>query len=281
EEDKSESNNENEGQSSDQDEESFGGVPQVKGDVKKGALNFTFVIYQRIAQELAEVGDFTDMNGDEVLEIATQSDIYLRLIKHGLEKDGSDEAKIQLIKAGIAKALLFLFKNREDISSNYSDVFYQLTVGNNQAKQQLLLENKPFRGLLSLFDCHDSHMSLDAIRSINNIIIGSNSINETDKPHPEFKALVKADGIEKIYSLFKGKGNKIIKDHCAICIGIIYRAQEIDDPTMKKEIIGHLKSLVKSGDGSIKDNAKLALKCLSQNSQNSEEIKKEGFEIPE
>ncbi|KAA6359750.1 MAG: hypothetical protein EZS28_044724 [Streblomastix strix] len=89
--------------------------------------------------------------------------------------------------------------------------------------------------------------------------------------------------VQNIYDLFKKSKDQEIKDQAAISIGILYKAQEIDDTEMKTKIIGHLKSIVKetNKDELILDNAKTALKSLARNKANNEEIKKGGFAIPD
>ncbi|KAA6364716.1 MAG: hypothetical protein EZS28_039756, partial [Streblomastix strix] len=123
---------------------------------------------------------------------------------------------------------------------------------------------------------------LDAIRSITNIVVAGYRTVSGNKPHPYFNDMIKDGVVKDIYDLFNASKDEAIKDQAAISIGIVHKAQEIDDQEMKTEIIDHLKSIVKETekDEQILDNAKTALKSLSLNKANNEEIKKDDFAIP-
>ncbi|KAA6393005.1 MAG: hypothetical protein EZS28_011470 [Streblomastix strix] len=146
----------------------------VKGnEKKKGNTKLPIAIYQKIAQDLKEVDNFEDMEDEQMVGIKATNSSYASLISYALDQDDSDEGKLELIQAGISKALLFLFENweMEDLSYQYSKVFLQLTQGDDKNKHQLLYEGDPFPGLTRLFDHEEDEVVQDAIRSITNIVI--------------------------------------------------------------------------------------------------------------
>ncbi|KAA6372243.1 MAG: hypothetical protein EZS28_032230 [Streblomastix strix] len=92
--------------------------------------------------------------------------------------------------------------------------------------------------------------------------------------------MTECDGINKIYELFKRKLNKDITDTSAIIIGLLFKAREITQSKIKKDIIKHLKTLVNDEDEWVKDTSRRKLQDLAQNEVNKAEIEKDGFVIP-
>ncbi|KAA6390525.1 MAG: hypothetical protein EZS28_013947 [Streblomastix strix] len=88
------------------------------------------------------------------------------------------------------------------------------------------------------------------------------------------------DGITKIYELFKRKLDKYIVNKATLCLGQLFKAREINDSEMRKDIIKHLKTLINDEDEWIKIDSILRLYDLAQNEVNKAEIEKDGFVIP-
>ncbi|KAA6342378.1 MAG: hypothetical protein EZS28_052397 [Streblomastix strix] len=158
-----------------------------------------------------------------------------------------------------------------------SQAFDVLTNSDNYKINLLLYELKPFTGLLRLLDCPSSNTSktenkdLDyivadnSIHSILNILIDGGDSTISTSQHPFFQSLSECGGIKKIFELFQKNLNSYTKDYSALIIGFVYRAQEITDQLMKKEIISYLKNLLNDTDDWKKKISLNALKYLSQN----------------
>ncbi|KAA6331446.1 MAG: hypothetical protein EZS28_053386 [Streblomastix strix] len=102
-----------------------------------------------------------------------------------------------------------------------------------------------------------------------------------NQPHPYFESINTLGGVEKVFSLFRRNASKHSKDQAAICIGQIFRAKEIVDADMRREIIAHLKLLINDPVDWVKINQKQALRFLAQNAVNRAEIESDGFVIPQ
>ncbi|KAA6400768.1 MAG: hypothetical protein EZS28_003708 [Streblomastix strix] len=187
------------------------------------------------------------------------------------------------INAGIVDILLHIFSSRDpdDITELYTRGFFVFTYPYSFPMSQLLIEKQPFPSLLLLLTHKDENIIVNILASIDNILYAGAIGSESTSQHPFFTDLASAGGIEKIYSVFKRTSNEYIKKISAICIGIVLKAQEIKDFTMRKEIISHIKSTINDPDEETRNEARLALRCLSQNQVNKAEIECDGFTIPE
>ncbi|KAA6368686.1 MAG: hypothetical protein EZS28_035788 [Streblomastix strix] len=131
---------------------------------------------------------------------------------------------------------------------------------------QILFEKKCFPSLLRLFDHTDIFVNRLAIASIKNIFYGESIESDLSLVHPYFDSLDQEDGIKKIFSLFKRTQDEETKLRSATTLGIAFRAREMTDPEMKIEIISHLKANIDHEDEETRNDVKLAINCLSQNS---------------
>ncbi|KAA6368938.1 MAG: hypothetical protein EZS28_035535, partial [Streblomastix strix] len=192
-------------------------------------------------------------------------------------EDKKDNIGIKrMISSGVIESLLFIFSNRDlnSITRTYSQAFFHITNNSSNEINLLLLEKKPYPGLIRLLEHTDDLIASDAIASIFNILAaGSNTPSDTD-PHPHFESIQACDGIKKIFALFQKNASKFRRDRSALCIGYLFRAQQITDQIMRNEIISHLKSLLNDSDAWVKGRAKNALKYLAQNEVNRTEILK-------
>ncbi|KAA6365236.1 MAG: hypothetical protein EZS28_039236, partial [Streblomastix strix] len=110
-------------------------------------------------------------------------------------------------------------------------------------------------------------------------VSNSTSIAEV---HPYFDAINSIGGIEKIYE-FMNRNNTTqdCQNKAAITIGYFYKSRKIVNVEMRTNVIKYLKSLVNDQNEFIKFCSKISLKYLAQNSDNKNEIEKDGFVIPE
>ncbi|KAA6379905.1 MAG: hypothetical protein EZS28_024569 [Streblomastix strix] len=187
------------------------------------------------------------------------------------------------INTGIVDMLFQIFASRDldGITKPYTRGFFVFTYPYSFPVSQLLIEKQPFPSLLRLLVHQNEDIVSNIIASIDNILYAGAIGTELTSLHPYFTNLASADGIEKIYTLFKRSTHKFNKKVSAICLGIAFRAQEIKDSHMRKDIIAHLKSIIHDPDEETRNEVRLALKCLSQNQVNKVEIEKDGFTNPE
>ncbi|KAA6374460.1 MAG: hypothetical protein EZS28_030012 [Streblomastix strix] len=148
---------------------------------------------------------------------------------------------------------------------------------NNYFTQQIYNKN-PYPSLVRLLVHSNIEIVIRIIRSNLSILLAGTSTTLETLPHSHFKSLQACDGIKKAYSLFQQNRHKITKDRAAICIGQLFRAQEITNKQMRNDIIKHLKTLGNDSDKWTKNAAKVFLRELAQNTA---DIEAGGFVIPE
>ncbi|KAA6329625.1 MAG: hypothetical protein EZS28_053586, partial [Streblomastix strix] len=129
-------------------------------------------------------------------------------------------------------------KPSDSISALFTDLQRQ-----NDEINLLIFQKNPFPGLLRLFDHRDILVAANANATINNILIACVHTTPMNQPHPYFESINTLGGVEKIFSLFRRNASKHSKDQAAICISLLFRAKEIADVDMRREIIAHLKLL--------------------------------------
>ncbi|KAA6329531.1 MAG: hypothetical protein EZS28_053599, partial [Streblomastix strix] len=194
--------------------------------------------------------------------------------------------RIRGIDCGITEALTNNFQKfelEEQISSTQSGAFFQFTCPTNNGISLLIFAKNPFPGLIRLFDHSDHQVVHDAIASIHNIILGATKTTPETTIHPHFANIQSCGGIEKIFSLFQRFVSKYSKDTAALCLGQLFRAQEliIGSKPAKQEIISYLKKLSQDEDQWLVKTAYSRLRNLSKNEANKAEIEKDGFQIQE
>jgi hypothetical protein len=152
-----------------------------------------------------------------------------------------------------------------EIPGNISSAFVDITSPSSNEISLLLFDKKPFPGLLRLLDHTDSFVASDGIVSILNILIGGTNTTPENSLHPHYETINGCRGIEMIMKLFRKNGSKYSKNRAAICIGLLFRAREINDNQMRVEIIRHLKTLVNDPNETRKKNSKIILRGLAHN----------------
>ncbi|KAA6382394.1 MAG: hypothetical protein EZS28_022080 [Streblomastix strix] len=219
----------------------------------------------------------------EKQEIIKTQEFDCQLLYSLLFKIEDFQLRIEAINAGIIDALLHIFASRDldYISKPYVVGFFIFTHPYSIPFSQLLIGKSPFPSLLRLLDHKDEQVVCEILASIDNIIYAGAIGTELTSQHPYYTGLASAGGIEKIYSVFKKTTDQYNIVPSAICLGIVLRAQEIKDSTMRKEIIEQLKSTVDDPDEETRNESRLSLKCLSQNQVNKTDIESNGFIIPE
>ncbi|KAA6371241.1 MAG: hypothetical protein EZS28_033231 [Streblomastix strix] len=185
------------------------------------------------------------------------------------------------MRTGIADALISIFNTQllDSITEANIDAFYKLTLVGDENLQLLHLK-KPYPGLIRLFVHPDQGVICNSIDSTFNILLSGLPPHSSTEKHEHFEIMTECDGINKIYELFKRKLNKDITNNSALCLSQLFKAREITDSKIKKDIIKHLKTIVNDEDELVKDISILRLQDLAQNEVNKAEIEKDGFVIP-
>ncbi|KAA6396604.1 MAG: putative MAP kinase kinase family domain protein [Streblomastix strix] len=239
-----------------------------------------YVDLKKIEQDLKQAVKGNEQQKQSILQ-QQESDIFLLYaLIYEIE---DDQFRLQIISSSIIDSILAIFTNRElsQITFTHSDVFLSLThPASNEVRQQIYNEN-PYPALVRLLDHSDIQIVKRIITSIHNILSTGVDTTPDTQQHPHFNSFQAYGGIQQIYSLFQQNRDKDTKDTAAICIGHLFRAKEIKDKQMRKEIIGHLKTLVTDSDDWTKNAAKPRLRGLAQNAVNKADIEAGGFVIPE
>ncbi|KAA6352981.1 MAG: hypothetical protein EZS28_051492, partial [Streblomastix strix] len=162
--------------------------------------------FKRIEQELKQPIEGTQ---EQQKNITQRQETDLLLLSSTIEDRNDNELKKRIIPSGIVESLLAIFINRDlnSITRTYSLAFFYLTNPSSDEVIHLLLEKKPYTGLIHLVEHTDDLVASDAIASIINILqTGSNTTPVSD-PHPHYESLQQCDGIKKIFALFQKNGS--------------------------------------------------------------------------
>ncbi|KAA6376357.1 MAG: hypothetical protein EZS28_028115 [Streblomastix strix] len=173
-----------------------------------------------------------------------------------------------MINSGIVDSLLKILSTWEldNITQPYIDALTSFTYPSNFEIIQQLIQKKSLPTLLRLFEHEDENIIKRAINAIDNIIYYGAIGTDTTQSHPYYQDLTQIGGIIKIFELFRRTKHEYSKIVSSTCLGIVFRAREMINPEMKVEIINYLKSIITHENYNLRKLAKLALKCLAQNS---------------
>ncbi|KAA6379532.1 MAG: putative protein serine/threonine kinase [Streblomastix strix] len=208
--------------------------------------------------------------------------ICQKIIAYLIGKKDDENRKIA-IDAGIIDVLIHLFSSQplEQITATHVWAFFVITYTFSNDIRLLLTEKKPYPSLIRLLDHTNIVVLLRTVASIYNILIRGSDTTPINQTHPDFYAIASCGGIDQLYSLFKKNEYQKITNLCALSIGELFKAKEIPNVEMRKDIICHLKSIYKDPNSPYCSFAKFPLKRLAENSANRIEIEKDGFKIPE
>ncbi|KAA6352918.1 MAG: hypothetical protein EZS28_051555 [Streblomastix strix] len=159
--------------------------------------------------------------------------------------------------------------------------FFVFTYNTSKEIDLLIAEKKPYPSLIRLLDHQSISVVSRTANAIRNILIGGSYSSSVNQPHPHFQAVSSCGGIDKLYSLFKKNLSPGTKNNSAKSIGNLFKAKEITNIEMRKDIIAYFKAALSSSEQQIKDNSKWILGLLAENSVNRSEIEKDGFKITE
>ncbi|KAA6391675.1 MAG: hypothetical protein EZS28_012796 [Streblomastix strix] len=225
--------------------------------------------------ELEEVG--TDEQKEDILRRKIK--VCQKIIGVFIGNQNSDKM-IYVIEMGVVTSLLRFIDSQQldKIQIYHIWAFFVFTCASNNQICLHLFNLNPFPTLVRLLDHSDSLVINKVVLSIFNIIIPGSNLTETASVHPYYESLEVVDGIQKLFDLYSRISNEEDKDAIVESIGNIYRAQEIPNDDMKKQIVSHLKQILMRVGDDQKAHAQIALSYLVQNSENLTEIKK-GIDI--
>ncbi|KAA6365426.1 MAG: hypothetical protein EZS28_039048 [Streblomastix strix] len=246
----------------------------INGELKEMLMNMLNLDADKrpTAKELLET---------ELMLFQDQIDKYKEINDQQSKED--DENRQIAIDIGVVDALIHLFNAEplDSITPTHAWAFFVFTYPSSYDIRLHLAEKKPFPALFRLLDHQEFLILRRTIASVFNILIGVADLTLVNQPHPHFQAVASCGGIEKLYSLFKKNEFEKFTYFCALSIGQLFKAKEIPNIEMRKDVISQLKAALTSSDRQSQLNAKLSLKKLAENSVNSSEIEKDGFKIPD
>ncbi|KAA6392398.1 MAG: putative CAMK family protein kinase [Streblomastix strix] len=127
---------------------------------------------------------------------------------------------------------------RDDAAICISSIYRTGSITNQAIRTEIISH------LISLLEDSDEWLRNKASIDLGLLAQNSGTQSPSSPKHPHFDEIMDCNGIKKLYSLFlKNKINKIIRDSTAICIGSLFKTQEIPKP-MRIAIITHLKQLL-------------------------------------
>ncbi|KAA6399609.1 MAG: putative nek protein kinase [Streblomastix strix] len=235
-------------------------------------MDFTKDLEQKEPSDESEIQSARQKK-EQICETVTQT-FYNKL---------DDVGRQVAINSGLPQGLIFMFQNQplESITRTHSMAFCVLTHTRNNDIWLQLGQFKPFPALSRLLTHSDVNVIHDAISSLSNIMTGATKTTSDVIAHPYYQDLMSCNGIQNIYMVFSKNYDKFSTDLSAFCISQAYRAKEISDPTMKREIIKYLKVQVNDQDKFTKNQSIMALNRLAYVAGNRQEIERDGFRIPE
>ncbi|KAA6404324.1 MAG: hypothetical protein EZS28_000142 [Streblomastix strix] len=191
----------------------------------------------------------------------------------------NDDVRKICIQAGIGDAL-FRFIESQDLNSIlqsqlYTNTLFTLLNGGSDIRQQLF-DIKPYPSLLHLLQHPNSEVIFQSICQILKFLISGSIGVQYQSLHPHIPIMQDNNGIEKIFDLFKRNLDKETKDYSSICIGYLFKGQQIIDIEMKQVLL-HLIRIIYDNNEYIKANSKQGLKFLAENPDNCEQILKSDF----
>ncbi|KAA6388176.1 MAG: putative AUR protein kinase [Streblomastix strix] len=220
---------------------------------------------------------------EEKKEIQQLQEYECVLIQAMIKDNEDKKTRKTILKAGIVDSLLEIFLQRDlsTITHTYVEAFYFLTCEFDDDDDYWLQNAKQqIPPLVHLLNHQNTKIVGDSLLSLSFIIIaGSNSASKTQK-HPHFDLVSQCDGIGTLYSTFRRiDPSDTNKGMAALIVGNIFLNREIDNESIRHDIISYLKGLANDKDQWTQDESRRALKRLSKIEANRTEIEKDGFQI--
>ncbi|KAA6390123.1 MAG: hypothetical protein EZS28_014349 [Streblomastix strix] len=235
-------------------------------------------------KDLEEIKPFWQSQADKEMKLQRQIHVCQLVIDMFENNDKDIEGRRRCINAGIPTALAQLYEKQDDIfiKQQHIDAFFYIGVYEVNIIGQLLFSKYLFGGLLRILQHPDNSITFRGIQCIFNIIVAGSNINLSPQVlHPYFDSIGGHSGIKRLYEFFnKWNQYECSKNTASICIGNLCRARMIEDETIRKNIIAHLKKIINDTDKWTRDSSRFALQYLASNSVNKAEITKDGFAVP-
>ncbi|KAA6371005.1 MAG: hypothetical protein EZS28_033468 [Streblomastix strix] len=263
-------------------EDSKDNAKQALSDLSRNPANLAEIMknvdFEKISKDLQQPLAGSDQEKKAMIK---QLECKCRIIYSLFKSREDDQLRTKAIEAGIVDSFIKLFTSWDLnlITEAIILGFLVFTYPYSYTISKLLYEKKPFPSLIRLFDHKDTDVQRLSFSCIDNILYGGAIGTQLTSAHPYYKDLEAAGGIDRLFSMFKRSLSPTILITGAICIGLVFRAREVTDPS-RKEIFAFLKKLQNRSESELKTEANLALKCLAANSVNRTEIEKDGFKIP-
>ncbi|KAA6349519.1 MAG: hypothetical protein EZS28_051930, partial [Streblomastix strix] len=191
---------------------------------------------KRIEQDLKFSIEGSDEQKKSILQ---NQENKLLLLSSILEGQNDNQLLKRIISTGIVDNLLFIFINRDlnSITRIYSlTFFYLINLASDEVKHLIYIKN-PYPGLIHLLEHSDIDIENDAITSILFLLQAGSDTTPDTEIHPHYESIQAFDGIKKLFALFQKDRSKFSRDRAALCIGFLFRSQQITDSIMRQQII--------------------------------------------
>ncbi|KAA6314393.1 MAG: hypothetical protein EZS28_055591, partial [Streblomastix strix] len=167
-------------------------------------------------------------------------------------KDRNDDfRRANCASDGAAQELSVIFETRDltTISVILVEAFHSLVLPTSiEVRQLIYMKKNPYPGLIRLLEHKDKQVFTYANQLISIFLMDGLYATQTSIPHPQYEQFDANNGIKKVSTLFKKSKLKETKDMCCIWLGYIYKARDITDSNMRKEIIHHLITIADDED---------------------------------
>ncbi|KAA6402685.1 MAG: hypothetical protein EZS28_001786 [Streblomastix strix] len=171
------------------------------------------------------------------------------------------------MEIGIIDSLIRIFASRDFamISNSYTLAFFKYTDSCNFELLQQLFNRNPYPALIRLLNHQKEDIVRDSINSISNILESGFQLSDDSELHPHFQQMIECNGIQIIFNLFRSSNDQWTKNKASICIGFLFVSREINNASIRQQIIANLIGQVNGLDIGTNMDAANALKGLSRN----------------
>ncbi|KAA6397941.1 MAG: hypothetical protein EZS28_006537 [Streblomastix strix] len=242
-------------------------ISRNKKDQKK---NSNEIDLEPILQDLKQPLEGTK---EDIKRILHDQDSGCQIISQLIHRKQDNETIQGVINSGVIQQILKILENRdvEDISLSLPETVYLAMSFTGDEIVQQVIDMKPYGGFFRLFDHSNLRVKQVAISSIYALLLTGARQSQFSQIHPHVPEIQQYTGNSKLYELFQKESDQFLKDLSAVCIGLMYQMQEIQHPSIKQDIIRHLKTIL-SSNPYLKEISFQALKGLANNQKNFQEI---------